>query len=204
MILVGRYLSPFVRRVGVSLNQLDLRFERKILSTASDRSAVEAYNPVGRVPSLLLDGGEVLIDSSAILDYLDELAGPSKALIPPKGAERRQVMKIVALALGTLEKAVGAAYEMSRRPTEKVHQPWLDQLLAQTAGGLAALEAALAGPWFAGNRLTQADITVAVGHEYIARSQPTALPPGRYKKLDALAARLEALPAFQQAKPEAT
>ena len=116
MILVGRYLSPFVRRVGVSLNQLGLPFERKILSTATDKAAIEAYNPVGRVPALVLDDGEVLIDSAAILDYLDELAGPAKALTPPHGVERRQVMKIVAVALGTLEKAVGAAYEMSRRP----------------------------------------------------------------------------------------
>lgn len=202
MFLVGRYLSPFVRRVGVSLNELGLPFERKILSTVSDRAAIEAYNPLARVPALILDDGEALIDSAAILDYLDELAGPAKALTPAKGPERRRVQKIVAIALGTIEKAVGAAYEINRRPAEKVHQPWLDQLLAQTAGGLAALEAALAGSWYVGNRLTQADITVAVGHGFIARSQPTVLPPGRYKKLDQLTTRLEATASFKAAQPE--
>jgi glutathione S-transferase len=204
MILVGRYLSPFVRRVGVSLHQLGLPFERKILSTATDRAAIEAFNPLGRVPSLELDDGEVLIDSAAILDYVDELAGPAKALTPASGGERRQVLKIAAIGIGAVEKAVAAVYEMNRRPAEKVHQPWLDQLLAQATGGLAALEAALTGAYFVGNRLTQADVTVAVCHGFIARSQPAALPEGRYKKLDALAKRLEATPAFQKAKPEAS
>jgi glutathione S-transferase len=202
MILVGRYLSPFVRRVGVSLNQLGIAFERKGLSTATDKTAIEAVNPLGRVPALILDDGEVLVDSAAILDYLDELAGPAKALVPPKGLERRQVLKIVAIAQGTLEKAVGATYEMNRRPAEKVYQPWLDQLLAQTTGGLAALEAALTGAWFVGNRLTQADVTVACGYGFIGRVQPTVVPPGRYKRLEALAARSEAMPAFQKAEPE--
>jgi glutathione S-transferase len=202
MILVGRYLSPFVRRVGVSLNQLGFAFERKILSTATDKSAIEAFNPVGRVPSLELDSGEVLIDSSAILDYLDEEAGPARRLVPASGAERRQVLKIVAVALGTVEKAVGATYEMNRRPADKVHQPWLDQLLAQTTGGLAALEAALAGDFFVANRLTQADITVACGYGFIARAQSMVVPPGRYPRLDRLVQRLEATPAFQKAQPE--
>ena len=202
MILVGRYLSPFVRRVGVSLNQLGLPFERKILSTATDKAAIEAINPVGRVPALVLDDGEALIDSAAILDYLDELAGPSKALVPAQGKERRQVLKIVAIAQGAVEKAVAATYEMNRRPAEKVHQPWLDQLLAQTTGGLAALEEASGSGWFVGNRLTQADITAACGFGFIGRAQPTVVPPGRYKRLEALSARAEALPAFQKAQPE--
>jgi glutathione S-transferase len=202
MILVGRFLSPFVRRVGVSLNQVGIAFERKILSTATDKSQIEAYNPVGRVPTLELDSGEVLIDSSAILDYLDELAGPAKRLTPASGAERRQVLRIVAIALGTVEKAVGATYEMNRRPAEKVHQPWLDQLLAQTSGGLAALEAALTGQWFVGDRMTQADVTAVCGYGFIGRAQSMVVPPGRYPRLEQLAARLEAMPAFQKAQPE--
>ena len=80
MILVGQFDSPFVRRVAVTLHHYQLRFERNRLSVfdpgnGRDQSAV-------RIPSLVIDGDETLYDSAAILDYLDELVGPQKALMP--------------------------------------------------------------------------------------------------------------------------
>ena len=77
MLLIGMFDSPFVRRVAVSLKRLDIGFEHANWSVGRDFDRIRAYNPLGRVPTLVLDDGEALIESSAILDYIDELAGPS-------------------------------------------------------------------------------------------------------------------------------
>jgi glutathione S-transferase len=118
MILVGSYLSPFVRRVGVAMNLLDIAFEQRPLRVVDDFDELKTINPVGRVPALILDDGEVLIESAAILDHLDQTVGAERALTPTSGAERRRVMKLVALATGTVEKAVAAVYEGRFRPKE--------------------------------------------------------------------------------------
>src|SRR5258708_6818487 len=98
MKLVGRYDSPFVRRVAVSLHALAIPFEQLALSPFSQAADLRRISPVGRMPALVIDQGEVLIESAAILDYIDEIAGPSRALLPPSGSERRKSLRIVATA----------------------------------------------------------------------------------------------------------
>ena len=89
MKLIGQYDSPFVRRVAVAMQMLGIAYDHWPWSTFGDADKVAQYNPLIRVPTLVLDDGEVLIESAAILDYLNELAGPERALIPPSGAARR-------------------------------------------------------------------------------------------------------------------
>ena len=98
MKLVGRYDSPYVRRVGVTLHVLGLTFEHLPLSPFSQASELRQYASIGRMPVLVLDDGETLIESVAILDYLDEVAGLEAALIPVQGIERRRALKILACA----------------------------------------------------------------------------------------------------------
>src|SRR5262250_3233035 len=98
MILVGQFDSPFTRRVAVSLHLLGLPFSRNTLSGFADAVEMRRINPLGRIPSLILDDGEVVIDSAAILDHIDQVVGPERALLPPSGATRRRALKIVALA----------------------------------------------------------------------------------------------------------
>src|SRR4051795_3607601 len=98
MILIGQYDSPFVRRTAIALRLYGLPFEHRPWSTFGDADKLAAFNPLRRVPTLVLDGGEALIESTAILDYLDELVGPDKAMIAGKGPERRHALKICALA----------------------------------------------------------------------------------------------------------
>ena len=86
MILVGQYDSPYVRRVAISLKLAGLQFTRNTASVFADAEEMRRINPLGRIPSLVLDDGEVLIDSAAILDYIDELIGPERALLPARGA----------------------------------------------------------------------------------------------------------------------
>ena len=91
MRLVGGYGSPYVRRVAISLNALGLPFESNAVSVFENPDAVQQHNPLVRVPALVLDNGEELVESYAILDALDELAGPEKRLTPASGKERRHV-----------------------------------------------------------------------------------------------------------------
>ncbi len=107
MILVGQYDSPYVRRVAVTLHHYGIPFTRNPISVFSDATDMARINPLVRIPSLILDDGEVVIDSSAIIDYLDEVAGPPKALTPRWGAERRHVMQLIAVACGATDK-IGA------------------------------------------------------------------------------------------------
>ena len=86
MILVGQHDSPYVRRVAISLRVLGFAYEHDTRWVFADFDAMRAVNPLGRIPSLVLDGDGVLIDSAAILDWLDQTVGPARALLPPAAA----------------------------------------------------------------------------------------------------------------------
>ena len=83
--LIGKFMSPFTRRVAVSLKIQGVEFEHLDLSTATDGDEVRKYNPMVRVPTVVLDDNTTLIDSDAILDWFDEKAGPKDRLIPESG-----------------------------------------------------------------------------------------------------------------------
>jgi glutathione S-transferase len=150
VILVGQYDSPFVRRVAVSLHQVGLPFEQSPLSVCADAAAMRAHNPLGRVPTLVLDSGEALIDSAAILDWLDEEVGPKRVLVAARGEARRRDLRLLALATGTVEKAVQRAYERVLRPADLQWAEWIARLTGQVEQGLVALDAAAADLWPAG------------------------------------------------------
>ena len=90
MFLIGQYDSPFVRRVAIALRLYGLAFEHKPWSTFGDADKIAPYNPLLRVPTLVLDDGEALIDSAMILDYLDERVGPDEAV-----AQRKQLVQLM-------------------------------------------------------------------------------------------------------------
>lgn len=200
MILVGRTASPFVRRVAISLRTLGFAYEHKAISTIADRAAVEVYNPLGRVPALVLDGGEVLIDSTPILDFLDELAGPQRALVPRSGTARREVLKLVAFGVGAMEKGVACFIERNIRPNDKHHQPLFDRFASQALAGLRELDKATGEGWLHGDHLTQADITAVAALDFLTAIVPEAVPAGGLPRLEALRRWADALPAFAETK----
>src|SRR4030081_246296 len=197
MILIGQYDSPFVRRVAIALRLYGLPFEHRPWSTFGDAEKIAPFNPLRRVPTLLLDGGEALIESTAILDYLDELVGPDKAMIAEGGPERRHALKICALATGLGDKAVSLVYErVLRKDASKL---WVERCEAQIGGVLDALEserAAIPSPYWFGDRIGHADIAVACVLRSPAEAHPGLLAAARYPALVAHAARCEALPPF--------
>jgi glutathione S-transferase len=198
MILVGQYDSPYVRRVAVSLRVLGFSYAHDTRSVFADFDALRALNPLGRIPSLVLDDGEVLIDSAAILDWLDQAVGPERALIPPHGSERRRALRTIALATGAIDKVGAAAYERIIRPAALRWPDWIDRCLIQGEGAIAALAAE---PWPAAARPDQAQITTACMVRYVRMADSAILPPGRFPSLDALSARCEALPEFHATWP---
>jgi glutathione S-transferase len=197
MILIGQYDSPFVRRVAIALRLYGLPFEHRPWSTFGEGDKIAPYNPLRRVPTLVLDGGEALIESTAILDYLDELVGPERAMMAVRGPARRLALKICALASGLGDKAVSLLYErMLRKDQSKI---WVERCEAQISGVLEVLEkerAAIATPYWFGGTIGHADIAVACVLHFTREAHPALLSAARYPSLTAHAGACEALPAF--------
>ena len=111
MILIGQYDSSFVRRVGIALTLYRLPFEHRPWSTFGDAERLREFNPLVKVPTLVLDDGEVLIDSHMIIHHLDSLVEPERRMFPASEPERRRAMKIAALATGMADNGVSLFYE---------------------------------------------------------------------------------------------
>ena len=200
MKLIGMLDSPYVRRVAVSLQLLGLPFEHQSLSVFRGFDVFSRINPVVKAPTLVCDDGQVLMDSSLILQYAEALAHP-RSLWPGQVSELQHHLRLTGLALAATEKSVQLVYEQGLRPPEKQHEPWVTRVTGQLQAALDLLEQALtdrplateaASPW-------QAALTIAVGWDFITRMTPQAAPAERYPQLVALSARLESWPAFRAA-----
>lgn len=199
MILIGQYDSPFVRRVGIALRLYSMAFEHRPWSVFGDGDRIAAHNPLRRVPTLVLDDGEALLESAAILDWLDEQAGPERALIARQGAERRRALRVCALATGLADKAVSLVYE--REVHKRSTAVWVERCRGQIGAVLDLLEAegaATPGAWWFGDRIGHADIAVACALRFLTEAHPGVFDPVRWPALAALAEACEARPEFQE------
>ncbi len=201
MILVGQYDSPFVRRVAVTLHLYGMPFTRNTLSVFSDAGEMARINPLVRIPSLVLDSGETLIDSAAILDTLDEMVGPGRALTPPSGAARRRVLQATAMATGAIDKGGAWVYERHFHPPGQRSETLLARYSAQLAGALSWLDAQARDGRLCGPALSQADISAATLVFYLKLRAAPAFPEGGYPSLAALCDALEATDAFVATRP---
>jgi glutathione S-transferase len=201
MILVGQYDSPFVRRVAVTLHLYGMPFTRNAISVFTDAAEMARINPLVRIPSLVLDSGETLIDSAAILDTLDEMVGPGRALTPPSGAARRLVLQATAMATGAIDKAGAWVYERHFHPPGQRNEAMLARYETQLAGALSWLEVQTRDGRLCGPALSQADVTATALVFYLKLRVMPAFPAGRYPRLAALCDALEATEAFIAARP---
>lgn len=198
MILIGQYDSPFVRRVAIALRLYDIAFEHRPWSVFSDADAIAAFNPLVRVPTLVLDDGLALIESHVILDHLDALVQEGQRLAPAVEPERHRVLRIAALAMGAAEKAVALFYEL--RLHREVSELWVERCRRQIAGTLDVLErecAAIPGEWFA-DRIGHADIALACMLRFVTDAHPGLIAAGNRPSLLRHAMRCEALPVFRE------
>ena len=202
MRLIGMLDSPYVRRVAISLQLLDLRFEHASISVFRQFDAFAAINPVVKAPTLVADDGEVLMESSLILDYAEALAAGRKSLIPAGVRERQHALRVIGLALAACEKSVQIIYERALRPEAKQHAPWVDRVTGQMLAALEALEAELVRRPLAAESATigQDGVTSAVTWHFIQQMSVASLvPPTRFPALQALSAQAETMPAFRAA-----
>ena len=195
MILIGQYDSPFVRRVAIALHLYGHRWEHRPLSSFAE--SVATHNPMRRVPTLVLDDGEVLIESGAILDHLDDTAGPERAMMPARGPGRREALQACALATGVADKAVALVYERVLHATPAT--AWVERCGRQIGDTLAALEksrSASAHQFWFGETIGHADIALACSLRFLGEAHPSLWDKGRTPALAAHAAQCEALSAF--------
>jgi glutathione S-transferase len=198
VILIGQYDSPFVRRVAITMHLYSMPFEHRPWSTFGDGDKVASFNPLRRVPTLVLDDGEVLIESTAILDYLDELVGPSKALIPDSGRARRAALKICALGTGLGDKAVALFYE--RVLHKQTSETWVNRCRMQINAVLKALEeerSKRTTPHWFGEAMGHADIAVACALRFTSEAHAGTIDLAEWPSLAAHAARCEATEPFR-------
>lgn len=167
MKLIGSLTSPYVRKVRVVLaeKRLDYQFEIEDV-WASDR--ILASNPLGKVPCLVMEGGEAIFDSRVIVEYVDTLS-PVSRLIPSGGRDRAEVRTWEALADGLLDAAVLARLERTwaGRADGERSQAWIDRQMTKIRTALVALARGLGErPYCTGIHLTLADIATgcALGH----------------------------------------
>ena len=198
MILIGQYDSSFVRRVGIALRHYGLAFEHRPWSIIRDAGRLQEVNPLIRVPTLVLDDGDVLIESNLILDHLDGLAAPERRLAPTVEPERHRVLKVCALATGVADKGVSLFYEKALH--KETSDVWEERCRSQIAATLAMLERDRAshpdGCWFGG--FTHADIAVAACLRHVNEAHPGLIDWTRLPSLDDHCRRMEALPLFRE------
>jgi glutathione S-transferase len=199
LILIGQYDSPFVRRVGIALKLYELPYEHRPWSTFADGDKIVPHNPLRRVPTLVLDNGEALIESFVILDYLDERVGPTKAMIAESGDARRRELRICALGTGLADKGVSLFYE--RAFHKETSQVWLERCRTQVCGVLDALEqerSSVATPYWHGKSIGHADIAVACALRFVRDVHKDVFDERHFPALTAHAAQCEALAVFQE------
>ncbi|NIA55358.1 glutathione S-transferase [Massilia sp. TW-1] len=194
MQLIGMLDSPFVRRVAITFDLQDIPFEHKALSVFRNFDEFAAINPTVKAPTLVLDDGSFLIDSTLMLEYGDALTG--RSLLPAAPAARARALRAIGPALAACEKTAQIVYEHNLRPAEKIHQPWLDRVQEQLLAALKLLEAEADA--FDVDALDQAAVSAAVTWSFVRLMVPQIVAGDAFPRLAAWTARAEALPVFRR------
>ena len=202
MKLIGSLTSPYVRKVRIVMAEKKLDYQHELEDVwASDK--ILASNPLGKVPCLVLPGGEAIFDSRVIVEYLDTRS-PVSRLIPEAGRERTEVRTWEALADGTLDALLAARLEATwggRSDSERC-QAWIDRQMSRVHASLAAMSKGLGEkPWCAGIHLSLADIAVGCALGYLAFRFPQIGWRDAHPNLARLSEKLEARPSFIDTLP---
>lgn len=203
MILVGVLDSPFVRRTAISFATMGVAFEHKPLSVFSTFGQFQAINPVVKAPSLVLESGDVLMDSSLIIEYAESMISPAASLMPNELQQKAKALRIIGLALAACEKAAQIIYEQNLRPREKQHQPWLDRVSGQLLAACYEIEQEISRfpEFMRSDRLSQAGITTAVTWQFIQSMVPEVVRGDDYPFMRDYSAAMELRTEFLKYPP---
>lgn len=201
MQLIGILSSPYVRRVAISLQFLGVPFVHRPISVFSMQEEFKQINPLLKTPTIVCDDGEVLMDSSLILEYAEGLATTSRSLMPKDAASRQHAFRVIGLALAACEKSVQIYYERTQRPVEKQHESWLNRITGQVLAAYDALEAELGRQPAAMTSATidQAGITTAVAWKFTQEKLADVVNASHYPVLIEHSKRAELLAEFRAA-----
>jgi glutathione S-transferase len=202
MKLIGALTSPYVRKVRIVMAEKKLDYQFVLEDVWEDDSILKS-NPLGKVPCLVLEGGEAVFDSRVIVEYLDTRS-PVSRLIPETGRERTEVRTWEALADGLLDAAILARLEATwkHRSAEQRSQPWIDRQLVKVDAALHAMSTGLGDkPWCAGIHLSLADIAVGCALGYLDFRFPQIAWRERHTNLAKLSEKLFARAAFIDSAP---
>jgi glutathione S-transferase len=197
MKLIGMLDSPYVRRVAISAKRLGISLEHESVSVFRQFEHFQSINPVVKAPTLVLDDGSVLMDSTLIIDYLEALAGPSHSLMPNDLAQRLRSLRLVGLALAACEKSVQIYYERTLRPADIQHAPWLARVSGQLLAAYGELERDLAKqPLPTDGSIDQAGITIAVAWTFTNLLVADQVQGKAFPQISAFTAYAEGLEVF--------
>ena len=203
MKLIGALTSPYVRkaRIVMAEKKLDYQF---VLEDVWGSDEILRINPLGKVPCLVLEGGEAIFDSRVIVEYLDTRS-PVSRLIPEAGRERTEVRTWEALADGLLDAAILARLEATWAPRGEQRSPaWIDRQMVKINGALKAMSTGLGEkPWCCGIHMSLADIAVGCALGYLDFRFPQIAWRDTHPNLARLAEKLNARPSFADTRPPA-
>jgi len=204
MKLIGSNTSPYVRKVRIVMAEKKLDYDFVLEDVWSEQSRIGDANPLGKVPCLIMEGGEALFDSRVIVEYLDTLS-PVGKLIPAVGRERAEVKTWEALADGVMDAALLARMEAvwDKRTDAQRSQAWIDRQLGKIDASLEAMSAGLGDkPYCIGNHLSLADIAVGCALGYLDFRFPQVGWRNDHPSLVRLLEKLEQRPSFADTVPQ--
>lgn len=202
MKLIASLTSPYVRKIRIVLAEKKIDYDLVLDSPWEPANRVAQFNPLGKVPVLVLDDDSTVYDSRVIAEYLDAVA-PNNRLIPASGRERISVKRWEALADGLLDAAVAAFLE-GRRPEGERSASWIERQRGKVESALKAMSEELGEQsWCHGNGLSLADIAVGCALGYVSFRLGDIPWAGQYPNLAALYERLMLRPAFAETVPKA-
>ena len=204
MKLIGSNTSPYVRKVRIVMAEKKLDYQYVTEDVWSDKTNIKEANPLGKVPCLVMEGGDALFDSRVIVEYLDTLS-PVGKLIPSIGRERAEVKTWEALADGMLDAAILARMEAiwPHRAANQRSQAWIDRQLGKIDSGLKAMSQGLGEKAFcSGTHLSLADIAVGCLLEYLDFRFPQISWRDQHANLATLQEKLAQRPSFIETKPQ--
>ncbi len=203
MKLIGSNTSPYVRKVRVVMAEKKLDYDYVLDNVWSSDTHIDLSNPLGKVPCLIMEGGEAIFDSRVIVEYFDALS-PVGKLIPPMGRERAEVKTWEALGDGVLDAAILARLEATwdGRTESQRSQAWIDRQLGKVQAALAAMSKGLGDKAFCvGIHLSLADIAVGVALGYLDFRFPEIQWRESYPNLVKLQDKLLQRPSFADTRP---
>ena len=203
MKLIGATSSPYVRKVRIVMAEKKLDYEFVLENVWSADTGIVQSNPLGKVPCLVMEGGEALFDSRVIVEYLDTLS-PVGKLIPAVGRERAEVKTWEALADGVLDAAILARLEANWAGRKKAErsQAWVDRQLSKINASVKAMGQGLGDkPFCAGIYLSLADIAVGCALGYLDFRFPQIDWRTPHPNLAKLYDKLMTRPSFTDTKP---